>query len=169
MLKLIGIVLVVCGAGSFGFGRARRYYRQASQLKQLQNALEIFRCEINYTRLPLPQLCTLTAKRVHGPVSDFLAIFGAELENGCGRQSATEHAWEKTRRLELPPDAEMVLSELCEGLGGHDTEGENQLLRLSAHRIAAALTRVEAEKKPMAKSCIVLGICTGLAIVILTV
>lgn len=169
MLRLIGIVLVVCGAGSFGVGRALRYYRQASQLKQLQNALELLRCEINYTRLPLPQLCALTAKRVQGAVSDFFAAFGRELENGAGRQSAGEHAWQKARRLELPSDAKMVLAELCAGLGSHDLDGENRLLRLSSHRIAAAVARVEAEKKPLAKSCVVLGFCTGLAIVILAV
>lgn len=169
MLRTVGIVLVLCGAIGFGAGRAVRYYRQAGQLRDLQNALELLRCEMNYTLLPLPKLCDLTAKRVGGAVGEYFAAFGRLLDEGHGRQSASQGAFERTRRLELPPDAEMVLLELCGGIGRYDLEGENRLLRLSAERIEAAVVRTEAEKKPLAKSSVVLGICTGLAIVILAV
>jgi len=63
----------------------------------------------------------------------------------------------------------MAVLELCSALGRYDLDGENRMLDLSAKRLQAALARCEAEKRPRAKCYAALGLCTGLALLILAV
>lgn len=169
MLKLIGVILVLSGAGGFGIGKAMQFYRTVRQLREFRSAIEILKCEINYTLLPLPQLCTLTADRLSGAAAQFFRNFGSLVEQDMSRERAAAQALESARGLELPDDAKMAILELCGTLGRYDLEGENRVLQLTGHRITAALERCEAEKKPRAKSYAALGICTGIAVIILTI
>ena len=169
MLRIIGIALVLSGAGGFGVGKMVQFYRQMRQLQEFRNALEIIKCEMNYTLSPLPKLCRTTAKRVSGAASSFLLAYADALDKGISRTKAAQTAMEQTKSLCLPKDATMAILELFGSLGRYELEGENRLLRLTAHRLNAAIARYESEKKPLAKGYAILGFCTGLAIVILIV
>ena len=57
MLKIIGVCLILCGAGGFGVAKAMQFYRQLRQLRDCVSALEILKCELNYTLMPLPRIC----------------------------------------------------------------------------------------------------------------
>mgnify|MGYP004679084683 CR=1 FL=1 len=164
MLKVIGIILIIGGSGGYGIARAVRLYRQLRQLRELLAALELLKCELNYTLLPLPELCSVTAKRSRGEIRTFFTAFGSRVE--LGRRHAAEEALEESR-LNLPSDAAMALLELCETLGRYDMDGENRMLRLSAQRIQSAQARCESEKRQMARSCAALAVCAGIALAIL--
>ena len=166
MLKMIGIVLVVGGSSGYGIARTVQLYRQLRQLRELLAALELLKCELNYTLLPLPELCAVTAGRSHGAVQRFFTFFGQNLTRG--RRRAAQEALEQSG-LALPNDAAMALLELCESLGRFDLDGGNRLLELTQERMRATLTRTEAEKRPLAKSYAVLGMAAGAALVILIV
>lgn len=169
MIRWIGALLVLIGAGSFGGSRAAQYYRRARQLRELKSAVEMIRCEINYTLLPLAQLYCGVADRLTGPTAQFFRKIGRLLEAGTPRQRAAQKAMEAVPALLLPNDARLALLELCGTLGRYDLEGENRMLSLSGQRIAAALERCEAEKKPMARSCAAVAASAGIALVILMV
>ena len=164
MLKVIGIILIIGGSGGYGIARAVRLYRQLRQLRELLAALELLKCELNYTLLPLPELCSVTAKRSRGETQAFFTTFGKRVE--LGRRHAAEEALEESR-LSLPSDAAMALLELCDNLGRFDLDGGNRLLTLTQERLRTALERTETEKRPLAKSYAVLGMAAGAALVIL--
>lgn len=166
MIKIIGIVLVLCGAGGFGIGKAAQFYRQMRHLREFSHALEILKCEMNYSLAELPKLCKITAKRSGSTAARFLSDYAQALEEGLPRTKSAQKAMEK---LSLPNDAQMALLELFGSLGRYELAGENRLIQLSQHRVKAALERCEKEKKPLAKGYAALGICTGLALVILMV
>ena len=113
MLRVLGGALVLLASGSFGITAGVRYYRAARHLQAFCRAVELLRCEINYSLQPLP--------------------------------------------------------EVCSALGRYDLDGENRMLDLTAKRLQAALARCEAEKRPRAKCYAALGLCTGLALLILAV
>lgn len=71
MIRWVGALLVLIGAGSFGGSRAVQYYRRARQLRELKSAVEMIRCEINYTLLPLSQLYSGVADRLTGATAQF--------------------------------------------------------------------------------------------------
>jgi len=167
MIKVIGAVLILGASGSFAICKAAQFFRQLGQLRQMLGAIEIIKCELNYTLRPLPQLCRHAAKRVSGAVSVFFLNYAHLLDSGLPRTKATQKAFEETRGLSLPPDAQMAVLELCTTIGRYDLDGENRMLQLSGQRLRSAIERFDSEKRPMAKSYAVLGFTTGLALVIL--
>ena len=164
MLRLLGGALVLLASGSFGITAGVRYYRAARHLQAFCRAVELLRCEINYSLQPLPEVCALVADRLAGPPAAFFRCFAAQR-----RDRAAAAALEAARGLQLPQDAVMAVLELCSALGRYDLDGENRMLDLTAKRLQAALARCEAEKRPRAKCYAALGLCTGLALLILAV
>ena len=169
MLKMIGVILVVGGASGFGIGKGLQFYRQLRQLREFYNALEILKCELNYTLMPLPKLCRVTAQRVNGVAAAYLLRYAKKLEDNIPRTKAAAQCLEGIRGLSLPRDAQMALLELFGTLGRYDLDGENRLLQLTAHRLNAAIERYQTEKKPLARGYAVLGTCTGIALAILLI
>ena len=169
MLKIVGSVLVIAGAGGFGICKAVRFYRQIRQLNELLHALELLKCEMNYTLLPISELCRVISDRIGGTAGALLTNYSEGLENDLTRSKAIQNAMEKTHGLCLSPDAQMALLELFENLGRYDLEGENRLLTMTQSRLKNTLEACESEKKPLAKGYAALGICTGIALAILLV
>lgn len=169
MLKIIGVILVLLGASSFGIGKAMQYCRGVRQLREFCTGVELLKCELNYSLLPLPRICEIMRDRLKGPPAEFFQNFGRLVEQGETKDRAVIKAIEDTKGLTLPNDALMALMDLCVNIGSYDLDGENRILHLSAQRIAVALERADAEKKPLTKSYATIGICTGIAIVILTI
>lgn len=54
MLRVLGGALVLLASGSFGITAGVRYYRAARHLQAFCHAVELLRCEINYSLQPLP-------------------------------------------------------------------------------------------------------------------
>ena len=158
MLRVLGGALVLLASGSFGITAGVRYYRAARHLQAFCRGVELLRCEINYSLQPLP-----------GPPAAFFRCFAAQLREPVSRDRAAAAALEAARGLQLPQDAVMAVLELCSALGRYDLDGENRMLDLTAKRLQAALARCEAEKRPRAKCYAALGLCTGLALLILAV
>ena len=169
MIKLIGALMILSAAGGFGVSRAVVFYRQVRLLRDFGSALEILKCELNYTLSPLPALCRVTAKRTSGPVSAFFTAYAQSVEKGVPRSRAAAAAMEGTKGLTLPNDAKMALLELFGALGRYDLDGENRLLTATEHRLRSAAERFDTEKRPLAKGYAILGLCAGVALVILFV
>lgn len=169
MLKLIGAILVIGGAGGFGISKGCLFLRQMRQLRDFSAALEILKCEMNYTLLPPGKLCEVTARRSRGVCAQFFLNFATFLQSGAPRTRAASRAMDETRGLCLPSDAKLALLELFETVGRYDLDGENRLLQLTMHRLNAALARTESEKRPLVRSYAALGISVGVALTILMV
>ena len=169
MLRLLGGALVLLASGSFGITAGVRYYRAARHLQAFCHAVELLRCEINYSLQPLPEVCALVADRLTGPPAAFFRCFAAQLREPVSRDRAAAAALEAARGLQLPQDAVMAVLELCSALGRYDLDGENRMLDLTAKRLQAALARCEAVKRRRAQCYAALGRCRGVALVLLAV
>lgn len=166
MLKWIGACLIVFGAGAVGIGKAVQFFRELQQLRDFSAALELLKCEMNYTMLPVPRLCRVTGDRVGRSAGLFLKTYAQALEDGLPRTKAAQKAAEP---LQLPNEGMMAILELFGGLGRYDLPGENRLLDLTQQRLALAAQTYEEEKKPLVKGYAALGICTGIALAIVLV
>lgn len=160
--------MIILGAGSFGIAKTAQFYRQQRQLRSFLNALEILKCEMEYTLYPLPKLCRITAERSDRICADFLRMYADSLDGGACRSAAAREAFNAVKCV-LPQDAGMAVLDLFSALGRYEVDGETNLLKLTQHRLKAALERGEAEKRPMAKGYTILGVCTGAAVAILLV
>lgn len=169
MLKIIGSLLIVLGAGGFGIRKATQFYRQMRQIKELSRALELLKCEMNYTLLPVKELCEITSRRVGGTAGTLLKHYANYLEMDYTRAKAIQAAMETTNGLCISNDIQMALLELFGNLGRYDLDGENRLLAMTQNRLSNTLAQCESEKKPLAKGYAVLGICTGIALAIVLI
>ncbi|MBQ4566094.1 MAG: stage III sporulation protein AB [Oscillospiraceae bacterium] len=169
MIKLLGTILVLCSAVGFGLTKGLGFLHQLQTVKAFSASLEILKCEMNYTLSPLPKLCKTVSGRTRGACARFFASYGQLLEEGIPRNLAARKLLGDERKLSLPRDARMALLELFESIGAYELDGENRLLRVTAQRLHSSMENLEKEKKPLAKSYAALGLCTGLALVILFV
>ena len=167
MVKLIGCFFIVFAAGSVGLSGTLRFYSQLRTIKEFVAALEILKCEMNYTLAPLAKLCRSVSGRTRGPCSTFFRSFGKLLDDGVPRSIAVRRLLSDEKYYRLTGDAQIALLELFESLGAYELEGENQLMQMTALRLKTAVDRLEREKKPLAKSYVILGFCAGLALMIL--
>lgn len=167
MYKLIGVIFIVMGAGGFGIAKGYGFFVQLNNVKAFSDALQLLKCEMNYTLSPLSKLCATVSKRTKGTCSVFFREYSRLLADGIPRSLAVQRLLSDERKYRLPKDAQLTLLELFEGIGAYEIEGENQRLRIAVHRLQASAQRLEQEKKPLAKSYAALGICLGLALVIL--
>ena len=113
MLRILGALCILIGAGAAGFGFAASVRRQARQLGELCAALEAMRCEIEYRMTPLPQLLEQLAQTCATPVGELLLHWSRMLSDGDGAtvSYALRRAMESVRGLELPPQAVQELSD----------------------------------------------------------
>lgn len=169
MLKLLGAVCVLLGAGGFGCRMTLQFHAQRRQLAALENALELLKCELNYTAEPLAAICRAVSLRVGGAIGSFFAAFAAHLSQNAAPSAACKRALAQTHGLTLPSAAAEMLPELFSGLGSYDLEGANRLLKLAFARLDALLAQTERERRPLARSYVLLALCAGAAIVILAV
>ena len=94
MLRVLGGALVLLASGSFGITAGVRYYRAARHLQAFCRAIELLRCEINYSLQPLPEVCALVADRLAGPPAAFFRCFAAQLREPVSRDRAAAAALE---------------------------------------------------------------------------
>ena len=80
MLRIIGAALVLTGAGALGLGKGLQFYRQLRQLRDFVGAVEILKCELNYTLMPLPKLYRAVGRRTQGVCSRFFNALATDLE-----------------------------------------------------------------------------------------
>ena len=99
MLRVLGSALVLLASGSFGITAGVRYYRAARHLQAFCRAIELLRCEINYSLQPLPEVCTVVADRLTGPPAAFFRCFAAQLREPVSRDRAAAAALEAARGL----------------------------------------------------------------------
>lgn len=167
MIKIVGALLIIGGAGGFGIGKAMQLQRQLRQLRDLLAAVEIIKCELNYTLRPVAELAERTAERSRGAIAALLKQYAANLDKGLPRAKSAANALDGTKGLCLSNDAQMAILELLSTIGRYDPDGENRLLQLTGQRLRSCIEHFESEKRPIAKSYAVLGVTTGIALVIL--
>ena len=110
MIRTIGACLILGVSGGFGLAKSIGFRRQSRQLRQLITLLELLRCELNYTLLPLPRLCVLTAERckapICGPSTMYLPSSSIGTRTGVFRVGASD-LWNTTadmKRIKLELD-----------------------------------------------------------------
>lgn len=168
-IKWIGMLLILGSSVSVGLGAAMRVRRCCAQLSQLQSALELMKCELSYTMTKLPQLAQVVADATQGAVSALFSrlavLLKQESEASCGALMAQAIA--QTKGLALPDELLAGLRELGQTLGRYDLDGQLRLLDLLLARIGQLAGSMETDRRARCRSYEALGICTGLAIIIL--
>lgn len=164
MLKLLGALCILGACGSCGFSMAAALDRWERELKDLDGAIDLMRCEIECRGTALPELCAVVARAFPGTVGQAFAALGRELVRPDPGPLPALLAAGLPR--EMSADCRAVLLELGRSLGKYDLG--SQLAGLDGAR-AECLRRLEQlrqTKAQRAKCYRALGLCGGAALAI---
>ena len=167
--KILGAVLILTGCGGFGMMICMSYKREEEMLNQMIHAMDFIQCELQFRMTPLPELCAQASNGCKGKISQFWKHLSEELlqqispdVSGCVT-AAKESCGTFSSRVDK------VLEMLSLSLGQFDAQGQLQALEAARNHCRTELDSMRVNRETRLRSYQTLGICTGVALVILLV
>ena len=160
-------MLIVGGCGGCGFSMASEYRVAEQSLRQLQNALEILQCEIQFRLTPLPEICVILRNACPGPVGAFFEALRRQLLLPDAGEFHVCAGAAASQVRELPGACKKILLELCGTLGRYDTEGQMRAIVAAKDECLRNLEEIRAGQAGRVRSYKALGLCGGAALAIL--
>ena len=136
-------------------------------LKQIKNALVMFKTKIRYTYEPLTNIFTDISKTIGGKTGEIFKTVVTQMENENASNS-WENAIEKSD-ICITREDKQTLKGLGKLLGKTDLEGQINEIELTINFLDTQIEKAEREKEKNAKLYKTLGIVSGLGIVIILI
>ena len=165
--RILGAILVIVSSGGMGFSLAAAHKREENALKQLLRALRFMACELEYRLPPLDQLCAAVAGQVSGVVRSVFTALSVQLTQQI---EADAHICVETvlkQHPALPAMAERELHLLGKSLGRFDLAGQLSGIRAVEELCRRDLQGLQNNQAARLRTYRTLGICAGIALVIL--
>ena len=166
-MKIIGAFLIISGCAGVGFALSQNFRREEQALEALNQCLEWMICEMNYRMPPLASLFYGAANVCKGAVSQTMERFAQELEHqltpdiGLCMQAAISAV------PNLPEKAAEHFLSLGTSLGQFDLEGQIDRLEAASAKCKQAMQRMNKGRDVRIRNYQTLGICAGVALVII--
>lgn len=162
MLKILGVLLLVGGAGALGLLAAGKLQRRVQALRAVIGALELAERELSFRLTPIPELFAALERRALSPAS---ACFGRCLAglDRLGEESLGtlwREAVEETL-FDLSPRDRESLVQLGEVLGRYDGEGQREAVALTRTELTRALEGAETDRDTRGRMYTALGLTAG--------
>ncbi|CQR74049.1 stage III sporulation protein SpoAB [Sporomusa ovata DSM 2662] len=170
-LKILGSLLIIVAGTAMGFSVAARYVERPRQIRQLISCLSALQSHINYAAIPLPGALSQCTSGIAGPVADFFNTMSLLLLNNgwLTPQAAMDQALMESKQLVLNQPEREILTVFSANLGSMDREEQHKSLEL----VQEQLSRIQYEAEKLCEQNVkmyrYLGLCSGLAIVIILV
>lgn len=170
-LKILGSMLVITAGTAIGFSLASRYVERPRQIRQLISCLSALKSHINYAAVPLPEALSQCTCGVAGPVAEFFHTMSLLLANNgwLTPQAAMEQALKESQQLILNQPEREILAVFSANLGSMDQEEQVKSLELVHEQLARLQCEAERLCEQNVKMYRYLGICGGLAVVIILI
>ena len=165
-IKLIGSILVLVGCASIGFCIASMHNREIYMLENLCSILIYMINELQFRMTPLPELCMAAANQSRGTFQSLFARLATELE-GQISPDAESCMLAALSAVAMPQHAHECLLLLGKNLGKFDIEGQINGIEDVRAKCMSKLEMLNNNKENRIRSYRTLGICAGLAIVII--
>lgn len=171
MLKMLGALMVILGAGSVGLETVLGFGRRVQVLSSLVSALELMHAELTGRLCPLPELMETLGRSVPRPLSAFFRRVCSGMEE-LGEKSFAE-IW--AQELAASPELMLNRSEtelLCElgaVLGRYDVNAQARSVLYTKKRMESFLERAEEEKRERSRLAGTLSLAAGAAVVIILI
>lgn len=167
--KWVGSILIISACSGMGFSIAAGYRKKVKMLRQMIRILDFMRWNLQYQLTPLPDLCRQAAGEINGDLKQILL----DLSENLDYQSAPDVCSSMTailrKHAEIPYELRSQLLHLGHILGRFDLPGQLKGLQAVKRSCEENLNHLNQGKESRLRSYQTLGICAGLALVILLV
>lgn len=166
-IRILGAILIISGCTGVGYALSRNYRREERAMEDLVQCLEWMMCEMNYRMPPLAALFRGAAEVCKGTVSQTMGQMAYELEQQLTPNiGACMHA-AIAAVPNLPEKPGDHLRALGTSLGHFDLEGQIDRLQAASILCKQELKRMSNERETRLRNYQTLGICAGVALVII--
>lgn len=166
-MKIVGSLMMIVGCWAVGYGMCSSHRRQIRAMEQLLLALEWMQWELNCNMPVLSRLCRGASQQCSGSVSAVLRKLAEELEGQIVPHPAACMMAAMNAVPGLPAAAGEQLSLLGQSLGCFDLQGQLSALEAAGQRCGLVLEGLRRKQQEKAGNFQTLGICAGVALVIL--
>lgn len=165
--KLVGGTLIIVSCAGFGFSIASAFRREIRILRQIVDMTLYMENELSYRMTPLPELCRKVGKRTGGVVRDVLTLLAEEMERQSFPDAPSCMHHILSVHTTLPRSAERIFARFGTSLGEYDLSGQLKGLEAIRDSCLSTLLKLEQNRENRLRSYQTLGLCAGVAIVIL--
>lgn len=170
MIRTVGFICIVLGAGATGYCMAADVRRKEEQLQQLLMALTYMKGEIEFMLKPLGEVCfeisnRCTCKHLR---ETFLSV-SKSIGNAPGRPAGQQMRRALSGNVYLEYGTKEILFDLFSCLGRQDVYAQVRAIAAAERRVEASLEQLQREKTERKRSYRVLGLCAGLAIAVILI
>lgn len=167
MLKMIGAVIVISACGGFGFSIAAAHKKEERSLHALLQGIEFMICELEYHNTPLPELCRKTGAEADGQLYGIFSALARELDAQLLPDASACMKAVLLSNAQLPQRTHRNLAYLGQCMGRFALSGQLSGFRSAAAQCRRDLDSLSVNRDARLRSYRTLGICCGIALVIL--
>lgn len=167
IIKYCMLFILFISSCAIGKYISQKYKFRLEELEEVKNALNIFKTKIKFTYDPIPEIFVDIAKNSNKNVSN---LFIKAKENM--KESTSSVSWEEAvdeYQGNLNNEDKQVLKTLSKLLGITDADGQLSQIEVTETFLDEQIRQAQEEKNKNEKLYKKLGICAGLAIVIMLV
>lgn len=170
-LKLLGSIIILITSTYIGFGLASRYAERPRQIRQLISCLSALKSHINYAAVPLPEALSQCTCGLTGPVADFFHTTAILLSHSAWLtpQDAINQVLKNSSQLVFNQPEKELLASFSATLGSMDRNEQQKSFELIHEQLSRIQHEAETRCEQNVKMYRYLGVCSGLAIVIILV
>ena len=165
--KIMGAILIISTCGGFGFSLAAAHKREEKALNALLRACQMMICELEYKQPPLPELCRLAAEEAGGIVGQVFQHLSAALETQISGDVGTCMKQVLTKQNNLPSRTAGNLLLFGQSMGRFALSGQLTELKSMVEMCKRDIQSLSVNRDARLRSYATLGICCGVALVVL--
>ena len=167
IIKWIGALCIIIACLGFGLMLAALHRREVKTLKNLISALDFMECELQFRMPSLSELCSRTAECCQENLRRVFTDLSSELENQIAPD--VKHCMESvlSKSKDIPVETQKCLSILGENLGKFNLQGQLKGLESVQAECKERLRKLVGNYDMRLRSYQTLGLCGGVALIIL--
>ena len=166
-IKIIIYSLIFLTSSGIGVIISKRYEQRAQELKDIKNALNMFKTKIRFTYEPIPDIFKEISEKINSRTGKVFEIAS------CNMKLLTAgDAWNMaidTNILEINEEDKRVLKDLSRLLGQTDIDGQINQIELTNLFLDEQIKKAERDRDKNEKMYRILGMIAGLVIVIILI
>ncbi len=170
MIRLVGAILIVVGSASAGFYMAGNVRKTQRIYRDALRATTYMKSEIECYLTPLHDIYGQLAHILPKPLAALFFALYEQARRSLGLLPAVHFS--RARQLlrnRLPHELVQIFAEMFDMLGRQDAVAQMRAITLAEEHLNEVLNRVSSEKKERCHAYETIGVCAGIALVIVLV
>lgn len=168
-LKLIGALLIVTASTWVGLSSARSLRSLQSALDGLTASLERMREELSFSRIGFAELCAALSESGGKESARFFSALAKDVSGDHFEPVGATARAVDAAGLRLPPAAFLALEQLFDGFGRLDLNGQIRQIDYASDQLRRQAEELREGADQKCRSYQLLGLCTGIAVMILVI